>query len=106
MVWVIVGTSRCVMILSYPDISSTGVITNEGVHTHGGDAWKDLVVSAWHQLRNSKNIGDLEMQFITVRSRTEFTMDMLIEGEQGTLRGANYPLFLLKTCQGHQICQW
>ena len=49
----------------------------------GGSAWADLVQTAWADLASRKGLSDVEITFVTVHRRTEFTMDMLIEGKLG-----------------------
>lgn len=43
-------------------------------------SWMELVQRSWNLLVTKKAISDIEVQFVTVNRRTEFTMDMLIEG--------------------------
>ena len=40
----------------------------------------DLVQRSWNLLVTKRGISDVEVQFVVVNRRTEFTMDMLIEG--------------------------
>ena len=42
--------------------------------------WKDLVQRSWNLLVAKRAISDVEVQYVSVNRRTEFTMDMLIEG--------------------------
>ncbi len=58
-----------------------GVVTNEGDASSGRSSWLDLVKAAWNDLSTRKSISDVDMQFVAVHRRTEFTMDMLIEGK-------------------------
>ena len=43
-------------------------------------SWMDLVQRSWNLLAAKKAISDVEVQYVSVNRRTEFTMDMLIEG--------------------------
>ena len=43
-------------------------------------SWMDLVQRSWNLLTAKKAISDVEVQYVSVNRRTEFTMDMLIEG--------------------------
>ena len=45
-----------------------------------GEAWLNMIQSAWTDLTTRKGISDIDMQFVQVHRRTEFTIDRLIEG--------------------------
>ncbi len=47
----------------------------------GSGAWVELVQRAWDILSLHRSVSDVEMQFVAVHRRTDFTMDMLIEGK-------------------------
>ncbi len=43
--------------------------------------WLEMVETSWALLVNKRAISDVEIQFVAVHRREEFTMDMLIEGK-------------------------
>ena len=55
----------------------TGVVVME---SDQNGSWMDLVQRSWNLLAAKKAISDVEVQYVPVNRRTEFTMDMLIEG--------------------------
>ncbi len=42
--------------------------------------WLDLVELAWKEVASKNEITDIAFHFVPIKRRTEFTMDMLIEG--------------------------
>ena len=48
-------------------------------HDENG-SWLELVQRSWNLLVTKRGISDVEVQFVAVNRRNEFTMDMLIEG--------------------------
>ena len=50
------------------------------METDQNGSWMDLVQRSWNLLAAKKAISDIEVQYVSVNRRTEFTMDMLIEG--------------------------
>lgn len=45
-----------------------------------GEAYLNMIQSAWSDLSSRKSISHVDMQFVQVHRRTEFTIDRLIEG--------------------------
>ncbi len=56
---------------------STGVVTTEETDAA---PWLELVELAWKEVASKKEITDVSFMFVPIKRRTEFTMDMLIEG--------------------------
>ena len=66
----------------------TGVVTTEDADAA---PWLELVELAWKEVASKKEITDVSFMFVPIKRRTEFTMDMLIEGN------SHYQLWLTKS---------
>lgn len=55
----------------------TGVVMTEDGYAL---PWLDLVELAWKEVASKHEITDVAFHFVPIKRRTEFTMDMLIEG--------------------------
>ena len=66
------------VILLFACFPCTGVVTTEEENSL---PWLNLVELAWKEVASRNEITDVAFQFVPIKRRTEFTMDMLIEGE-------------------------
>ena len=61
---------------------------SRGDHEH--TSLSRRVTAVWNDLRASKSLADVDIQFQTTEYRDEMTMDSLIEGEDSTSRYRHY----------------